>query len=207
MAHTKKLPAAAVRGTLVLLLVAAFSPLALGNGSPVGAAAAKPPVATSVRTAVSGAATLITIEGTAPMPYTVRRPDALHVVVELPGVDGSQLSPAYGISSPLVESLTVKHVLREGESVSSLQVATARASKAATSSSNSCPATRPPLQTHLPTRRRRARRPHPPPPARRRRPRRARSSARPASSASPSTSTSSTQTSATSSTTSPSSTA
>ncbi|MDT5272267.1 MAG: type pilus assembly protein PilQ [Acidobacteriota bacterium] len=123
MAHTKKLPAAAVRGTLVLLLVAAFSPLALGNGSPVGAAAAKPPVATSVRTAVSGAATLITIEGTAPMPYTVRRPDALHVVVELPGVDGSQLSPAYGISSPLVESLTVKHVLREGESVSSLQVA------------------------------------------------------------------------------------
>ena len=123
MAHTKKLPAAAVRGALVLLLVVAFGPLALGNGSPVGAAAAGPPVATSVRTAVSGAATLITIEGTAPMPYTVRRPDALHVVVELPGVDGSQLSPAYGISSPLVESLTVKHVLREGESVSSLQVA------------------------------------------------------------------------------------
>ena len=122
MAHTKKLPAAAARGALVLLLVAALGPLALGS-SPVGAAAAKPPVATSVRATVSGAATLITIEGTAPMPYTVRRPDALHVVVELPGVDGSQLSPAYGVTSPLVEGLTVKHALREGEPVASLQVA------------------------------------------------------------------------------------
>lgn len=121
MAHTKKLPAAAARGTLVLLLVVALGQLALGS-SPVGAAAAKPPVATSVRSAVSGAATLITIEGTAPMPYAVRRPDALHVVVELPGVDGSQLSPTYGVSSPLVESLTVKHALREGEPVASLQV-------------------------------------------------------------------------------------
>ncbi|HEX8119071.1 MAG TPA: secretin N-terminal domain-containing protein, partial [Pyrinomonadaceae bacterium] len=122
MAHTKKLPAAAARGALVLLLVVALGQLALGNGSPVGAGAAKPPVATSVRAAVSGPATLITIEGTAPMPYTVRRPDALHVVVELPGVDGSQLSPAYGVTSPLVESLTVRHALREGEPVSSLNV-------------------------------------------------------------------------------------
>ena len=122
MAHTNKLPAAAVRGALVLLLVVALGQMALGS-SPVGAAAAKPPVATSVRSAVSGAATLITIEGTAPMPYAVRRPDALHVVVELPGVDGSQLSSAYGVASPLVESLTVKHALREGEPVSSLLVA------------------------------------------------------------------------------------
>src|SRR5215204_5760052 len=120
MSHTKKLPAAAARGVLVLLLVVALGQLALG--SPVGAAAAKPPVATSVRSAVSGTATLITVEGTAPMPYAVRRPDALHIVVELPGVDGSQLSPTYGVASPLVESLTVRHALREGESVSSLQV-------------------------------------------------------------------------------------
>ncbi|MBV8856431.1 MAG: type IV pilus secretin PilQ [Acidobacteria bacterium] len=121
MAYTKKLPAAAARGTLVLLLVVALGQLALGSSS-VGAAAAQPPVATSVRSTVSGPVTLITIEGTAPMPYTVRRPDALHVVVELPGVDGSQLSPTYGVSSPLVESLTVKHALREGEPVASLQV-------------------------------------------------------------------------------------
>src|SRR5215210_1890488 len=122
MAHTKKLPAAAARGVLVLLLVVALGQLALGS-SPVGAAAAKPPVATSVRTVVSGSATLITIEGTAPMPYTVRRPDQLHVVVELPGVDGSQLSPSYGAPSPLVESLTVKHTLRENEPVATLQIA------------------------------------------------------------------------------------
>src|ERR1043165_469957 len=121
MAHIKKLPAAAARGTLVLLVVVALGQLALGS-SPVGAGVAKPPVATGVRAAVSGPATLITIEGTAPMPYTVRRPDALHVVVELPGVDGSQLSPTYGVSSPLVESLSVKHALREGEPVSTLQV-------------------------------------------------------------------------------------
>ena len=122
MSHTKKLPAAAVRGTLVLMLVVALGQMALGNSSPVGAGAAKPPVATSVRAAVDGPATLITIEGTAPMPYTVRRPDALHVVVELPGVDGSQLSPSYGVKSPLVEGLTVKHTLRDGEPVASLQV-------------------------------------------------------------------------------------
>src|ERR671921_13265 len=121
MAHTKKLPAAAVRGALVLLLVAALGQLALGS-SPVGAAAAKPPVATNVRAAVSGAATLITIEGTAPMPYTVRRPDARLLVVELPGVDGSQLSNAYAVSSPLVESVTVKRELRGSEPVASLQV-------------------------------------------------------------------------------------
>src|SRR5919107_38204 len=65
MAHTTKLPAAAARGTLVLLVVVALGQLALGS-SPVGAAAAKPPVATNVRAAVSGPATLITIEGTAP---------------------------------------------------------------------------------------------------------------------------------------------
>jgi type IV pilus assembly protein PilQ len=122
MSHTKKLPAAAARGALVLLLVVALGQMALGNSSPVGAGAAKPPVATSVRAAVSGPATLITIEGTAPMPYTVRRPDALRVVVELPGVDGSQLSPRYGVTSPLVESLTVRHALRDAEPVASLQV-------------------------------------------------------------------------------------
>lgn len=121
MAHTKKLPAATARGALVLLVVVALGQLALGS-SPVGAGVAKPPVATSVRSSIDGPATLITIEGTAPMPYTVRRPDALHVVVELPGVDGSQLSPKYGVTSPLVEGLTVTHALREGEQVASLNV-------------------------------------------------------------------------------------
>ncbi|MET0625014.1 MAG: type IV pilus secretin PilQ [Pyrinomonadaceae bacterium] len=129
MSHTKIFSAAtARRGALVLLAVLTLGPLALGN-SPVGAAAGKPLVATSVRTVTSGASTLITVEATAPMAYTVRRPDARHIVVELPGVDGSQLSPAYGVTSPLVEGLTVKQTLRGSEPVASLHVvlrATAR---------------------------------------------------------------------------------
>ena len=122
MSHTKKSPAAAVRGALVLLLVFAFGPTALGN-SPVGAAAGKPPVATSLRAYTSGASTLISISGTAPMPYTVRRPESRLIVVDLPGVDGSQLSPSYGVASPLVEAVTVRHTLRGTEHVASLQVA------------------------------------------------------------------------------------
>ncbi|HEX6183126.1 MAG TPA: type IV pilus secretin PilQ [Pyrinomonadaceae bacterium] len=123
MSHTKILSAAtARRGALVLLAVLTLSPLAQGS-SPVGAAAGKPLVATSVRAVTSGASTFITIEATAPMAYTVRRPDARHLVVELPGVDGSQLSPAYGVTSPLVEGLTVKQSLRGAEPVASLQVA------------------------------------------------------------------------------------
>ena len=121
MSHTKILPAATARGALVLLLVLTLSPMALGS-SPVGAAAGRPLVATSVRAFTSGAATLITVEATAPMAYTVRRPDERHIVVELPGVDGSQLSPAYGVTSPLVEGLTVKQSLRGAETVASLQV-------------------------------------------------------------------------------------
>ncbi|HEY0170487.1 MAG TPA: hypothetical protein VGB98_05660, partial [Pyrinomonadaceae bacterium] len=123
MSHTKIFSAAtARRGALVLLAVLTLGPLALGN-SPVGAAAGKPLVATSVRTVNSGASTFITVEATAPMAYTVRRPDARHIVVELPGVDGSQLSPAYGVTSPLVEGLTVKQTLRGSEPVASLHVA------------------------------------------------------------------------------------
>jgi type IV pilus assembly protein PilQ len=120
MAYTKPFPAAtARRGALVLFVVCMLASTAFANG-PVGAAAV--PVATSLRAITSGAATLITISGTAPMPYTVRRPDSRSVIVELPGVDGSQLSPSYEVSSPLVEGLTVRRTLREGEPVSTLQV-------------------------------------------------------------------------------------
>src|SRR5687768_454597 len=121
MSHTKLIHAATARGALVLLLALTFAPLAHGAG-PVGAAAGRPVVATSVRAYTSGASTLITVEGSAPMPYTVRRPDARMIVVELPGVDGSQLSPAYGVTSPLVESVKVSRELRGAEAVFSLQV-------------------------------------------------------------------------------------
>jgi type IV pilus assembly protein PilQ len=122
MAHIKNLFAATGRGALVLSLVCTLGIVALGN-SRGGATAAKPPVAQSVRAITSGAATLITITGTAPMAYTVRRPDARQLVVELPGVDGSQLSPSYSISSPLVEGMSVKQTLRGSEQVASLHVA------------------------------------------------------------------------------------
>jgi type IV pilus assembly protein PilQ len=122
MSHTRKILAAAVRGALVLLFACTLGRSAFANGS-VGAAPAKAPVATSVRAVISGAATLITIEGTAPMPYTVRRPEAHTLVVELPGVDGSQLSPSYEVASPLVGGVTVSRTLRGSEPVSSVQIA------------------------------------------------------------------------------------
>lgn len=122
MAHIKNLFAATGRGALVLSLVCTLSIVALGK-SRGGATAVKPNVAQSVRAITSGAATLITITGTAPMAYTVRRPDARTIVVELPGVDGSQLSPSYSIASPLVEGMSVKQTLRGSDPVASLHVA------------------------------------------------------------------------------------
>jgi type IV pilus assembly protein PilQ len=120
MAYTKPFPAAtARRGALVLFVVCLLGLTPLANGA-AGASAA--PVATSLRAITSGDATLITISGTAPMPYNVRRPDGRSVVVELPGVDGSQLAPAYEVASPLVEGLTVTRALRDGAPVSTLHV-------------------------------------------------------------------------------------
>jgi type IV pilus secretin PilQ/predicted competence protein len=121
MSQTKPLLAATRRGALVLVLVCSLGLSAFGK-SPDGAASEKTPVATSVRAVTSGAATLITISGTAPMPYTVRKPDARTLVVELPGVDGSQLAQSYDVSSPLVGGMTVRRALREGEPVASLNV-------------------------------------------------------------------------------------
>ncbi len=89
------------RGALVLLFVCSFSLLALANGNSA-------PVATDVRATTSGAQTLITISGTAPMAYSIKRPDARTVVIELPGVDASRLSPTYAVTSTLVEKVTVE---------------------------------------------------------------------------------------------------
>jgi type IV pilus assembly protein PilQ len=88
------------RGALVLLFVCSISLLALAGTNSA-------PVATDVRATTNGAQTLITISGTAPMAYSVKRPDARTVVVELPGVDASRLSPSYALASGLVEKVTV----------------------------------------------------------------------------------------------------
>ncbi len=90
------------RGALVLFLVCSFSLLALAGTTSA-------PVATDVRATINGAQTLITISGTAPMAYSVKRPDAHTILVELPGVDASRLSPAYTVTSPLVEKMTVEN--------------------------------------------------------------------------------------------------
>src|SRR5438067_9144277 len=121
MAYIKTFLAATARGALVLLAVCSLQLLALGD-SPVGAAAVRTPVATSLRAITSGETTLIEISGTAPMPFTVRRPDARQLVVELPGVDASQLSASYSVSSPLVASVAVKRALRGGDPGASLEV-------------------------------------------------------------------------------------
>jgi type IV pilus assembly protein PilQ len=121
MFQIKPLLALTRRGALVLALACSLGHAALGK-SAGGGAAERPPVATSLRAVTSGAATLITIAGTAPMPYTVRKPEPLLLVVELPGVDGSQLAPTYDVASPLVGGVTVRRALREGTPVASLSV-------------------------------------------------------------------------------------
>src|SRR5579885_2798650 len=122
MAYKKNLSAATARGALVLALVCTLSSLALGRTHAASSTERPPLVATSLRAITSGDATLIEIAGTAPMPFSVSRPDERRLVVELPGVDSTQLSPAYAVTSPLVEQVTVNHVLKEGEAVTSLQV-------------------------------------------------------------------------------------
>ncbi|MDT7779957.1 MAG: type pilus assembly protein PilQ [Acidobacteriota bacterium] len=122
MAYTKTLSKTTGRGALVLLLVCTLGISALAN-RPSGAGVERLPIATSVHAFVSGTSTLVTITGTAPMAYAVRRPEQRLLVVELPGVDGSQLASAYSITSTLVEGMTVKHTLRDGVSLSSLQIA------------------------------------------------------------------------------------
>ncbi|HEV3470756.1 MAG TPA: type IV pilus secretin PilQ [Pyrinomonadaceae bacterium] len=122
MAHTKLTPAFAGRGALVLLLAFAFGTLAPAAAKE-GTHAARPPVARAVRAVTSGVATLITVAGTAPMPYSVRRAGDRALVVELPGVDASQLAPAYDINSPLVAGVSVSRAVRNNEPQASLQIA------------------------------------------------------------------------------------
>ena len=122
MAHTTLIPAFVSRGALVLLLACALTTFAAA-ATPGGAAAPRPPAARSVRAVTSGPATLITIAGTAPMPYSVRRAGDRLLVVELPGVDASQLAPAYHVTSPLVASLSVERAARPEGPQASLHVA------------------------------------------------------------------------------------
>lgn len=96
------------RGALVLLLVCTLSVLAFAGTKTA-------PVATSVSAYTSGSSTLITIYGTAPMAYSVSRPDARTIMVNLPGVDASRLSNSYAVTSPLVSSVIFEREIRGPE--------------------------------------------------------------------------------------------
>jgi type IV pilus assembly protein PilQ len=93
------------RGALVLLLVCSLSALA-------PASTKNAPVATNVSAYTSGSSTLITIYGTAPMAYSVSRPDTRTVMVNLPGVDASRLLDSYRVASPLVSGVLIERELR-----------------------------------------------------------------------------------------------
>jgi type IV pilus assembly protein PilQ len=89
------------RGALVLLLVCSLSTLASAGTNLA-------PIATNVSAYTSGHATRITVNGTAPMAYSVSHPDAHTLLLNLPGVDASRLSRSYTVTSPLVESINVE---------------------------------------------------------------------------------------------------
>jgi type IV pilus assembly protein PilQ len=97
------------RGALVLSLICSLS---------ISALAVRPnvvPMAKSLSATINGVSTLITIEGTAPMAYSISKPDARTVLVRLPGVDTSRLEQIYNVNSPLVAGVRVERVLRLGE--------------------------------------------------------------------------------------------
>jgi type IV pilus assembly protein PilQ len=98
------------RGALVLLLVSLLSVLAFAGTN-------NAPVATSVSAYTSGSSTLITIYGTAPMAYSVSRPDTHTIMVNLPGVDASRLEASYMVTSPLVKSVVVERELHSPDNI------------------------------------------------------------------------------------------
>ena len=91
----------AFRGALVLCLVCAFAVIASATTTNLT-------VARTLTANVTGANTRITITGSAPMAYTVRRTDARTLVVDLPGVDASPLQSHYTVGSPLVGRVSVE---------------------------------------------------------------------------------------------------
>jgi type IV pilus assembly protein PilQ len=90
------------RGALVLFLLCQLNALALADTKPARV------FATAVKTSVEGAATRITVSGSAPLAHSVRRADERMLVIELPGVDAAKLAPSYLSDSPLVTALSVR---------------------------------------------------------------------------------------------------
>jgi type IV pilus secretin PilQ/predicted competence protein len=104
MPAQQKIYRATTRGALVLLLVCSFSVFAFANA----------PMAKSLSAFVNGPTTRITIHGTAPMAYSVKRPGALTLLIDLPGVDASRLSREYNVASPLVSGIALERTATLG---------------------------------------------------------------------------------------------
>src|SRR5437763_6356640 len=98
------LPSTMRRGALVLAFACTFGNPALAHA----AAASGAPVVTGVRAGVEGALTRITIAGSAPLAYGVRRADAATLLVELPGADATHLAASYAVASPLASTVRVQ---------------------------------------------------------------------------------------------------
>jgi len=98
------------RTTLVLLLVSLCSLVAFA--SPAQTAI------TSVTATTSGQSTLITVSGTSPLPYSVSRPDARTIFVELPGVDMTRIAQNNKMSTSLVEAVSVERGRKSGLRIS-----------------------------------------------------------------------------------------
>lgn len=107
MLHQPRFSTVIRRTTLVLLQVCLFGVLAV-------AAPKEQPTITNITATTSGQSTLITVSGTAPLPYSVLRPDARTIFVELPGVDTSRLGQNYKLSTPLVEDVSVERGRKAG---------------------------------------------------------------------------------------------
>ncbi|HXD31820.1 MAG TPA: type IV pilus secretin PilQ [Pyrinomonadaceae bacterium] len=107
MLHQPRISTVIKRTTLVLLSVCLFGMMAL-------AAPRQAPAITNVTATTSGQSTLITVSGTSPLPFSVSRPDARTIVVELPGVDMSRVSQNVRLTSPLVDSVTVDRGRKAG---------------------------------------------------------------------------------------------
>ncbi|HYO62324.1 MAG TPA: type IV pilus secretin PilQ [Pyrinomonadaceae bacterium] len=109
--HPRHAAATTSRGALVLLLVCSLATLARAGGVA--------PAAVAVRTATAGAATRITIAANAPLAHSLSRPDERTLVVELPGVDTTQLAPSYRVGSPLVAAVKVERESQNSSASSS----------------------------------------------------------------------------------------
>jgi len=101
MLNQPPMSAAIRRCALVFLLALSLSAVAAAR-SLTG------PIATDINATTSGDATFITISGTAPMAFSVSKPDARTILVNLPGVNAVRLAQVYAIDTPLVKGVNVE---------------------------------------------------------------------------------------------------